>query len=63
MDRKLIDIAREKFRKWNWSLVTGAEGLTRFQLRRLERWGIVEHQLAKLPSGSIINRWRWVGEK
>jgi len=61
--RFLVAEAREAFRKWNWSLVTGAEGLGREKLRLLERAGIVEHTLAKLPSGSIVSRWRWKGER
>jgi len=56
----LAEKASSAFRKWGGTLPTGAEGLTRAELRALERAGIIRHRQKKLPSGSIVNVWTWV---
>jgi len=59
----LVEKARAIFREWGGRAPTGAGGLTRKELRLLERAGYVEGKITKLPSGSMINVWTWIGPK
>ena len=64
--RPSVELSARAFRvfsEWGWSLPTGAGGLTRKELRQLERAGLVSSQIRKLPSGSIVNLWKWDGER
>lgn len=56
---ELVARAAEAFRKWHGTLPTGAEGLSRKDLRSLERAGLISRSQKKLPSGVIVNIWRW----
>ena len=60
---QLIIRAHSIFKRWGWTLPTGADGLTRRELRALANRKIVTGVLKKLPSGSIINVWKWEGPK
>jgi hypothetical protein len=55
----LLMRAAAAFKRWRGTLPTGAEGLTRGDLRLLERAGLIVHVQKKLPSGSIVNVWTW----
>lgn len=59
----LVERAMGIFAEWNWRAPTGVGGLTRKELRLLERSGYVEGKIAKLPSGSEVNVWKWKGPK
>jgi hypothetical protein len=59
VDPLLMMRAAAAFKRWRGTLPTGAEGLTRGELRRLERAGVISHVQKKLPSGSIVNVWTW----
>jgi len=55
----LVERAAAIFAEWGWRAPTGAGGLTRKEMRLLERAGYVEGKIAKLPSGSMVNVWTW----
>lgn len=57
----LVDRALAIFAEWGGHAPTGAGGLTRKELRLLERAGYISGKIKKLPSGSEVNVWRWVG--
>lgn len=59
----LVERAMAIFAEWSWRAPTGAGGLTRKELRLLERAGYVEGKITKLPSGSIVNVYTWVGPR
>ena len=62
---KALDMDRiaAVFYKWGWRLPTGADGVTRGELRELERQGRVESHISKLPSGTEIRMWVWKGPR
>lgn len=59
VDPLLLMRAAAAFKKWRGTLPTGAEGLSRRDLRLLERSGVVKSTIKKLPSGSIVRVWTW----
>ena len=59
----LVEKAMAIFREWNWRAPTGAGGLTRKEMRLLERAGYVEGKITRLPSGSEVNVWTWKGPR
>jgi hypothetical protein len=59
----LVERAMAIFAEWSWRAPTGAGGLTRKEMRLLERAGYVEGKITKLPSGSIVNVWAWKGPR
>ena len=59
----LIERAMAIFREWGGRAPTGAGGLTRKELRLLERAGYIEGKIQKLPSGSEVKVWKWVGPR
>jgi len=63
MDPDLAERARATFRKWGGNAPTGAGGLTRKELRLLERKGLVKSALKRLDSGTMIRVWTWMGPK
>lgn len=60
---ELVDKAMAIFREWSWRAPTGAGGLTRKEMRLLSRAGYIEGKITKLPSGSIVNVYVWIGPK
>ena len=60
---ELVDRALAIFREWNFRAPTGAGGLTRKEMRLLERAGYVEGKITRLPSGSEVNVWTWKGPR
>lgn len=44
------------------ALVGGMRGLTRAELRRLERRGVLRSELRRLDSGTLVRVWTWRGE-
>jgi len=60
---ELVDRALAIFREWNFRAPTGAGGLTRKDMRLLERAGYVEGKITRLPSGSEVNVWTWKGPR
>ena len=68
MSQPVVTIALFKraatiFAAWGGRAPTGAGGLTRKEMRLLERAGYVEGKITKLPSGSEVNVWTWVAGK
>lgn len=63
LTHELVKKADVAFKAWRGTLPTGAEGLTRGELRLLWRKGYVSRVQKKLPSGSIVNVWTWNGKK
>lgn len=61
--RALSKSARAIFAEWGGHAPTGAGGLTRKELRLLERAGYVEGKIVKLPSGSMVNVYTWKGPR
>ena len=61
--RALLTKAIQKFGEWGGKLPTGAGGMTRKELRLLERKGIVKSDLRRLDSGTMIRVWTWIGPK
>lgn len=61
--RALLVKAGGKFKEWGWRLPTGAGGMTRKELRLLERKGFVKGELRRLDSGTMIKVWTWLGPK
>jgi hypothetical protein len=59
----LVEKAMAIFAEWSGRAPTGAGGLTRKEMRLLERAGYVEGKIAKLPSGSEVNVWTWKGPR
>lgn len=58
----IIKNPEEIFKYYGGSLPTGAGGLTRGMLRRLERYGKVESRLARMDNGMLVKVWTWIGE-
>lgn len=61
--RALLAKAAATFKEYGWRLPTGAGGLSRKELRLLERKGLVESNLERLNSGTMIRVWKWLGPR
>jgi len=59
----LIERATAIFREWGGRAPTGAGGLTRKEMRLLERAGYIEGKITKLPSGSLVTVYVWKGSR
>jgi hypothetical protein len=61
-DMDLVARAVVAFESWKGRMPTGAGGLSRAELRMLERAGYVKGAKARLDSGTQITMWTWVGK-
>jgi hypothetical protein len=61
--RALLAKALAAFKGYGWKLPTGAGGMSRKELRLLERKGLIESRLERLNSGTTIRVWKWVGPR
>ena len=60
VDAELYARAILAFDKWGGRMPTGAGGITRVELRRLERSGHVAGEMKRLNGGTLIKMWKWV---
>lgn len=59
-DNELVVRAILAFDKWGSRMPTGAGGISRVEMRRLERSGYVTGKEARLKSGTLVKIWTWV---